>query len=250
MSRRAGPLLAATVAASLLGCAAARNAAPTPGKPPLPLTSAEPHAEPDLVGATHTVRKGDTLYRIAKAYGVDPMELLEVNDLADARALKPGMEIFVPGALRPVDVPPPPAGAAPDPEPELAAPRPKPAEAKLDWPVRGVLYSRFGIRQGARHDGIDIAAPEGTVVHAAAAGVCIYAGQQAGYGSLVILRHDALGVVTLYAHARELLVAEGEKVAAGAPVAKVGQSGRTTGPHLHFEVREGTRPRNPLFFLP
>jgi lipoprotein NlpD len=79
--------------------------------------------------------------------------------------------------------------------------------------------------------------------------VVIYAGEQSGYGSILIVRHDD-GLVTLYAHCSALLVEDGVQVKRGEPVAKVGQTGRTTGPHLHFEVREGTRPRNPLLFLP
>jgi murein DD-endopeptidase MepM/ murein hydrolase activator NlpD len=112
-----------------------------------------------------------------------------------------------------------------------------------------VLYGRYGVRAGKRHDGVDIAAPEGTVVGAAAAGTVIFAGEQAGYGHIVILKH-AGGLVTLYAHAARILVDEGARVRQGDPIAKVGQTGRTSGPHLHFEVREGTRPRNPLLFLP
>jgi lipoprotein NlpD len=239
----AGPA-PAFLAALLAGCAAA----PVPPPPPVPLTSPEPHLEPDLVGATHVVRKGDTLYRIARTYGVDPRDLLEVNDLADARQLRPGMEIFVPGAPRPLEVPPPDRGAPPEPEP-ATLPTAPPKEATLRWPVHGVLYSRFGVRQGQRHDGIDIAAPEGTPVGAAGAGTVVYTGRQSGYGAIVILRHED-GLVTLYAHNSAVLVKEGERVQAGTPIAKVGQSGRTSGPHLHFEVREGTRPRNPLFFLP
>jgi murein DD-endopeptidase MepM/ murein hydrolase activator NlpD len=86
-------------------------------------------------------------------------------------------------------------------------------------------------------------------VSAAAAGSVIYAGEQSGYGSIVILRHEN-GLVTLYAHNSRLLVDEGAHVRRGEPIARVGQTGRTTGPHLHFEVRDGTRPRNPLLYLP
>jgi murein DD-endopeptidase MepM/ murein hydrolase activator NlpD len=78
--------------------------------------------------------------------------------------------------------------------------------------------------------------------------VVIYAGERSGYGSIVILRH-AGKLLTLYAHASELLVKEGDTVAGGTPVARVGRSGRTTGPHLHFEVRDGTKPRDPLPYL-
>jgi murein DD-endopeptidase MepM/ murein hydrolase activator NlpD len=216
----------------------------------VPLTSAEPHVEPDLIGSVHVVKKGETVYRIARTYGIEVRDLMEVNDLADPRQLEVGRELFIPGAVRPLDVPPLPPGVMPEPEPEpQALPRAPPADPSLRWPLHGVLYSRFGVRQGQRHDGIDIAAPEGTPVVAAAPGTVVYTGRQSGYGAIVILRHQN-GLITLYAHNSAVLVKEGERVEAGAPVAKVGQSGRTTGPHLHFEVREGTRPRNPLFYLP
>jgi murein DD-endopeptidase MepM/ murein hydrolase activator NlpD len=241
--------------------------------PPVPLTSAEPHPEPDLVGVTHVVKRGETLYRIARTYGVSVAELMEVNGLGDPRSLEVGSELFVPGATRSLEVPPVGPSAGPETEAEVeleaepesparppapgkpAPPRPPPpklAQAKaagLRWPLQGVLYSRYGVRQGQRHDGIDIAAPEGSSVGAAAAGSVVYAGEQSGYGSIVILRHDG-GLLTLYAHASAILVRQGERVSAGQPIAKVGRSGRTTGPHLHFEVRDGTRPRNPLFYLP
>ena len=232
----------AAAAAVALGCAG------PPRPPPVPLTSADPHVEPDLVGVIHVVRKGETIYRIARTYGIEVRDLMEVNDIGDPRQLLVGMELFVPGALRPLDVPPLPPGAIPEPEPE-AMPRAPPANPTLRWPLQGVLYSRFGVRQGQRHDGIDIAAPEGTPVVAAAEGTVVYAGRQAGYGAIVILRHGN-GLVTLYAHNSAILVKEGDRVAAGTSIARVGQSGRTSGPHLHFEVREGTRPRNPLFYLP
>jgi murein DD-endopeptidase MepM/ murein hydrolase activator NlpD len=108
---------------------------------------------------------------------------------------------------------------------------------------------RFGVRDGDRHDGIDLAAPEGTPVLAAEDGVVLWVGSQAGYGQLVILRH-AGGLLTLYAHASDILVRDGEKVRRGQAVARVGRTGRAEDARLHFEVREGTRPRNPLLYLP
>ena len=287
--RRAAPAVqAAGLAAALLlsACAAPRPAlrphpaaapAALPAAPsskpaarasrplPVPLAPSEYHEEPDVVGVVHVVRPGETIYRIARAYGVDPADLLEVNGIADPRQVSVGTELFVPGASRVVDVSEtgataPPGGGRPGGaaglvatlEPPPAAPTPPGAaagKARLGWPLKGVLYGRYGLRSGHRHDGIDIAAPEGSLIGAAADGQVIYAGEQSGYGSIVILRH-ADGLVTLYAHCSELLVDEGATVHRGAAVAKVGQTGRTTGPHLHFEVREGTRPRNPLLFLP
>ncbi|HEX7624084.1 MAG TPA: LysM peptidoglycan-binding domain-containing M23 family metallopeptidase [Anaeromyxobacteraceae bacterium] len=230
-----------------------RAAAPPGGEPPLP-PGFDGHLEPEPVGVVHVVKRGETLYRIARAYGVPLADLMEVNDLTDPKQLAAGTELFVPGAARPLEVAAGgeavevlPSAARPD-EPE-APPRADRVAPRFRWPLQGVLYSRFGVRQGQRHDGIDISAPEGTQVGAAGPGTVIYAGQQAGYGSIVILRHEG-GLLTLYAHASALLVHQGDRVAAGQPIARVGQSGRTTGPHLHFEVREGTRPRNPLFYLP
>jgi murein DD-endopeptidase MepM/ murein hydrolase activator NlpD len=237
----------ALVAVLLLGACVHRR----PAAPPVPLGDPEPHIEPDLVGVTHVVKRGETVYRIAKAYGIDARELMEVNDLRDPRQLEVGAELFVPGATRMREVPPAAMGAMGEPEVEPEVPDGvRSARASgFRWPLQGVLYSRYGVRQGQRHDGIDIAAPEGTPVGAAAGGLVIFAGEQSGYGAIVILKH-ASGLLTLYAHASELLVRHGDRVEAGQPIARVGRSGRTTGPHLHFEVREGTRPRNPLFYLP
>ena len=211
------------------------------------------HAELDVVGVVHVVRRGETLYRIARTYGLSPQDLAEVNGIRDPRALEVGDELFVPGATRGLEVPPAAPGSAPEPAVAATSPAPMTQDrgdrpGKLAWPLKGVLYSKFGPRQGQHHDGIDISAPEGTVVGAAAAGRVVYAGVQSGYGSIVIIRHEG-GLLTVYAHASELLVRDGDRVEEGSPVARVGQSGRTTGPHLHFEVREGTRPRDPLRWL-
>jgi murein DD-endopeptidase MepM/ murein hydrolase activator NlpD len=238
--------------ATLSGCAARQR---TPEEvsgqrtPPFPLGGGDAHVEPELVGTTHVVQKGETLYRIAKTYGIDPRELMEANGIADAKSLVVGQELFVPGAPRPVHVEPLPPGAAAAQEPEPTALPRKPGNGTLQWPLKGVLYRGFGVKQGQRHDGIDLSAPEGTLVRAAAAGEVIYTGNQSGYGTIVILRHST-SLITLYAHNSAILVKDGDRVDAGTPIAKVGQSGRTTGPHLHFEVRESTRPRDPLAYLP
>jgi murein DD-endopeptidase MepM/ murein hydrolase activator NlpD len=187
---------------------------------------------------------------------VAPADLLEENGIVDPRQVSVGTELFVPGATRVVDLAEnggaPPANGRPAggrPPAGEAEEVPAPGKARLAWPLKGVLYGRYGVRSGRRHDGIDLSAPEGTRVGAAAPGAVIYAGEQSGYGSIIILRHDG-GLVTLYAHCSALLVEEGASVKAGQPIARVGQTGRSSGPHLHFEVREGTRPRNPLLFLP
>lgn len=118
----------------------------------------------------------------------------------------------------------------------------------LAWPLRGVLYAPFGKRGSEIHDGIDIAAPKGMTVRSAAAGRVRYAGAQRAYGNIVIIDHGD-NLVTLYAHNDTLLVNGGEMVNAGQPVATVGESGQTTGPHLHFEVRRSGIPINPIEVL-
>jgi murein DD-endopeptidase MepM/ murein hydrolase activator NlpD len=280
-ARRAGAVSAA-LALALAACPAPRAAL---RPPPVPLSPPEQHDEPALAGVVHVVKRGETIYRIARAYGIDAADLMETNGIADPRAVAVGAELFVPGAAQLVEVPPAPVpgdpASAPGSAPTSTAtstsaststtatstatgkptanptPNPTPTTTPtaastatpLAWPLKGVLYGRYGVRAGRRHDGIDIAAPEGTVVGAAAAGTVIYAGEQSGYGHIVILKHDA-GLVTLYAHNARVLVREGARVKRGDPIARVGQTGRTTGPHLHFEVRDGTRPRNPLLYLP
>jgi lipoprotein NlpD len=120
----------------------------------------------------------------------------------------------------------------------------------LRWPVSGAILSRFGeAREGHDHDGIDIGAPFGTKVCAAADGDVLYSELHGAYGNLVVIKHNG-GVFTVYAHHEVNLVQKGQKVHAGDVIARVGQTGRATTPHLHFEVRKGSRPENPLQFLP
>jgi murein DD-endopeptidase MepM/ murein hydrolase activator NlpD len=120
----------------------------------------------------------------------------------------------------------------------------------LRWPLeRREIGSPFGARGGRPHEGIDLPAPNGTPVLAAADGLVVYAGDAIrGYGNLIVLQHAA-DLMTVYAHNSVLLVAPGDQVKAGQRVALVGQSGHATGPHLHFEVRQGQIPRDPLPFL-
>lgn len=120
--------------------------------------------------------------------------------------------------------------------------------APLHWPLRGVLYARFGRKGKEQHDGIDLAAPAGTPVRTAAEGTVIFAGPQQGYGLLAIVEH-AGGLVTVYAHNRDLRVRTGQAVREGQVIATVGESGKTSGPHLHFEVRQDGDPVDPLRYL-
>jgi len=123
-------------------------------------------------------------------------------------------------------------------------------KGRLRWPVKGVVTSKFGPRGSRMHDGIDIGAREGTPVHAAASGVVVYADSRlSGYGKLIIIRH-AGNLFTAYGHNSRMLVRKGAHVRAGEVISRVGHTGRATGPHLHFEVRRGSTPVNPLAYLP
>ena len=119
------------------------------------------------------------------------------------------------------------------------------------WPAKGVLSSGYGRRWGRMHRGIDIAAPIGTPIVASAPGEVIAAGwNSGGYGNLVKIRHPD-GSVTFYAHNSRVLVRTGEEVAQGQQISEMGSTGRSTGPHLHFEVRpNGQNAVNPIAFLP
>ncbi|MBU0552378.1 M23 family metallopeptidase [Myxococcota bacterium] len=123
------------------------------------------------------------------------------------------------------------------------------AAASLRAPTRGRVTQTFGLnRHGARHEGLDIAAPEGQPIHAARAGVVRFAGARGAQGQAVIVDHGE-GLTTLYAHASRLLVAPGARVAEGQAIARVGSTGQSTGAHLHFEARRDGQALNPAHLL-
>ena len=115
-------------------------------------------------------------------------------------------------------------------------------------PSRGSLTSRFGMRWGRRHNGIDLAAPIGTPVKAADGGTVIFVGTEGAYGKLIKIDHGG-GFVTYYGHLSKYHVKKGEKVFKGQKIGAVGNTGRSTGPHLHFEIRKNGVPQNPLKYL-
>lgn len=192
-------------------------------------------------GHWYVVAPGETLELIAKAAGVPAEDLRELNGLERDDQVKPGALIFVLA---------PPAPAAPA---ERSAWDPNAPRPALRWPLelaQVVVGSPFGGRWGKPHEGIDLPAPVGTPVYAAADGKVVYAGNGIrGYGNLIVIKH-AGDLLTAYAHNSLLLVSEGQPVRAGDRIALVGQSGHATGPHLHFEVRSGQIPRDPMSYLP
>ncbi len=122
-----------------------------------------------------------------------------------------------------------------------------PSAAGFIWPVSGTVTSGFGMRWGRMHEGIDIAAPTGTAIHAAAGGTVIYAGVMSGYGNIVVIDHGG-GIATAYGHMSAIWVGGGQ-VSQGQGIGAVGCTGHCTGPHVHFEVRVNGSPVDPMGYL-
>lgn len=119
------------------------------------------------------------------------------------------------------------------------------------WPVKqGQITSLYGSRRRDFHEGIDIRARKGSPVFAAKAGRVIYSARRIhGYGNMVVVRHSD-GTSTVYAHNKRNIVHRGQLVTQGQQIAEVGSSGKSTGPHVHFEIRRGELPQDPLLYLP
>jgi lipoprotein NlpD len=203
-------------------------------------------------GVVHEVRAGETVYGIARRYGVPVSTILAVNDIRDVRAIAIGTRLWIPGpgapaarsvaAVRP---------ALPAEERRRRAQNDALAQGNLRfaWPLRGELTSGFGTRGGRPHEGIDLAARRGTLIRAAESGRVIYSGRLGAYGNTVVVRH-AGRYATVYAHNRRNRVRKGAFVQRGALLAELGATGNATGPHLHFEIRRDQRAEDPLLYLP
>ncbi len=191
----------------------------------------------------------ETLSDIAKKHGIPLEDLAEINGLEPGARVEPGQVIFVlaPEAGVPTAV----ADLEPPLPPDLDDEPPPANTALLAWPLREARVSSvYGRRWGRQHEGIDLAAPIGTPIYAAKDGVVLYASDAVkGYGNMVVLSHDG-DLLTAYAHTSVMLVKKGDRVRGGQIIARVGKTGHATAPHLHFEVRQGQVPKNPLRFLP
>lgn len=187
-------------------------------------------------GLIHTIVKGETVGSLAKKYHADASEIIAYNELDPEGQLVVGDTIIIPdGQLAP-----PPAGQAP---------------AKKSYLDRytGPNYSGYFLRpivggkktQGIHgRNGIDLAAPSGTPIYAAAAGTVILArsdGWNGGYGKYIVIQHPN-GTQTLYSHMSKVMVNRGDKVTRGERIGSVGNTGRSTGPHVHFEVHGAVNP--------
>ena len=116
------------------------------------------------------------------------------------------------------------------------------------WPLSGRITSVFGWRRGKHHDGIDIAARMGKHIVATANGIVIFSGWRSGYGRMVVIQHNRL-LKTVYGHTSRNYVRRGQTVKQGQVIAQVGNTGRSTGPHLHFEVRNALGAQDPMRYL-
>ncbi len=216
--------------------------------PRLPPPPSPPPAAQRPEGIYHVVKSGENLFRIGKAYDLSYEELARINKIADPRRIRVGQRIFIPGATRqlPVVIITP-VKAVLEP-PKLPPLRGKEEEGFI-WPIAGSVTSGFGPRSETFHDGVDIAAPQGTPIHAVEEGEVIYSDTLRGYGNIVIIRHPG-GFASVYAHNQKNLVHSGKKVSRGELIGEVGSTGRATAPHLHFEIRKDNIARDPLYYLP
>jgi murein DD-endopeptidase MepM/ murein hydrolase activator NlpD len=248
------------IALSLAGSACAA--------PPRPASQQKPK------GATHVVQKGQTLFRISQAYDVPVAVLVEANRLRPSAPLRVGQRLFIPGAAAAKTVEAsrqltteeraalerslreeltlPSPSIAPSP-PRTMPPPPRPGvktDAEFVWPIHGPINSPFGPRNGRLHAGIDIGSPNYQEVVAAADAEVIYANDTRGpLGKAVVLQHGR-GMRTVYAHLSIIIARERDTVRQGQAIGGVGETGRATGPHLHFEVRRSGAPVNPEDYLP
>ena len=227
-------------------------------------------------GIYHQVNKGENLWRICHAYRVNMATVCSLNRIADPELIWVGQRIFIPGAVAPLKIEPPAGAGGVDGYGRNAkskglhgafgeAPGSKAGQVsessrrgvvgkgaglRFVWPVKGLVTSWFGPRNGRRHEGIDIAVAQGTPIVAAESGIVTYSGDRvSGYGNMIILRHGD-GLSSVYAHNWTNRVSADQIVARGQIIGFTGKSGMAEGEHLHFEVREGVQALDPMVYLP
>lgn len=192
-------------------------------------------------GILHRIKSGQTLTDISLTYGVPVAQIAEKNGIADPQVVFAGEEIVIPRGTSSIW--------------KSVVRLSRGQEVRFIRPVEGEVVAGFGWRVhpvlGVRdhHNGIDFDVPIGTPVHAAAMGLVYFVGDQEGPGTLIILEH-ADGYYTAYGHLSKTLVHVGQFVEMGQPIAESGNTGISSGPHLHFEVRNQDFPADPLRYLP
>lgn len=238
-------------------------------------------------GGTHTLRAGESLYGVARQYRVPLAELQRVNGITEPTRVRMGTVLKVPGAGQPdavssrTEAPQTPAPIAneqttppgvipgvrvinqpekraslPDrlndatPEPSAAPAQPAASATRFRWPARGKVIGTFGKRpDGTSSEGINVALPMNADIHAVEGGRVLYASNEIqAYGNLVLIQHEN-GWVSAYGHADRLLVKRDDVVKKGQVIAKAGRTGSVNQPQLHFELRQGAKPVDPIAHL-
>ncbi len=253
---RIGALAIATSALVACGTATVVTRSGEGGASSVPKTSV---AKP---GATVTVRRGDTLYAIARQQNITPRDLAAWNRLSEPYTIYPGqsLKLYPPtsstGTVVSTSTPQRPAGTTsstpgvsrPATTPNTPAPAPVKSNISWRWPADGVVVGRY-VAGDATKQGIDIAGSSGQAVRAAANGVVVYSGAGlVGYGELIIIKHNEQWL-SAYGHNRKRLVNEGQNVKAGEQIAEMGRTGANRD-MLHFEIRYNGKPVDPQQYLP
>jgi lipoprotein NlpD len=225
----------------------------------------------DTNGVYHRVKKGETLWRIAQTYNCDLDKLADANNLSDNR-IEAGSVLFIPNATSTISI-------------KYSKTSSRKTEHKTDntiikkipktvqdnsvsasrnvsdkkasqsyrpafiWPVRGRVFSKFGVYKGMRHNGIKISGREKTSVLASAGGTVIHSAPIKYYGETIIIKHNNI-YSTVYSHLKERKVHTGSTVKKGERIGLLGKEEKTGKPCLHFEIRYKNRAKNPLYYLP
>ncbi len=185
-------------------------------------------------GIYHRVQKGQTLWRIAKAYGVAVEDIIAANNIPNAAAIEVGQLLLIPGAKQVKEL--------------VIDHTPDANKDEFSWPVKGKILSYFNDRHGEGiNKGIDIETNDGEIVRASREGQVVLADYMSGYNQTVMIDHGD-GFISVYAQNRKLLVKLGDHVYKGDPIAEAGSVTKRS--FLHFEIRRGKAATNPLFYLP
>ena len=194
-----------------------------------------PAIKTDLPGFFHTVKKGETLWRISRIYSVELERLTEFNKISNSCRIEVGQTIFIPDSLR------------------LTKTIKQPAmkTTSFIWPYNGQLASCFNeFKKNVKNQGIDILTKPGAAISAAEAGNVVFtSSNMRGFGKTIIIEH-AHRFSTVYANTQKNLVKSGDYVLKGQTIAYAGSSGRTSRSILHFELRKNNKAQNPLLYLP
>ena len=220
-------------------------------------TASTPRASVPKPGQTAVVRRGDTLFALARIHNITPGDLAAWNGLSNPNAIYPGQTLrLYPGGTAAVTRPPAATGGAAHTAPKpattpptpVATPAPASSGIGWRWPAEGALVGRFVAGETTKQ-GVDIAGAIGDTVRAAGPGVVVYSGAGlVGYGELIIIKHNEQWL-SAYGHNRKRLVNEGQNVKAGEQIAEMGRTG-TSRDMLHFEIRYEGKPVDPLIYLP